>query len=429
MIWNKRWCIVLIAFLVNLTCLPNAFSIEEVESDETIGNYIYWDEGIALTGPQHYFDLKIGGKINYDLGYVDADEELQAAFPDFNGSHDDFRRLSVSFFGHAWDILEFKFEIDFANVRDIKDQWIRFTKGSTLPHFTFGYMKEPFSLDMLTSSNYLTFMEPTLPTRSFTPFRNIGVTANGTWNEKQMTWAGGFFLNTGSYSEVGETQDRISDANGFDLAGRITGLPIYRDEGRELVHLGLSYLHRFRNDDVDDPTTEFRTRPESRLTDDRLVDTGLVYDHGQNLISLEAAWMKGPLSIQGEYFHDFVDSESSLNLSGWYLQGSWILTGESRKYQTSGGVFAGISPENEFRIGESGWGALELALRLSKVDLNDKYIRGGEARNSTIGFNWYLRRKIRFMVNYINTKVEDRADPLIDNGRADIIMSRFQVNF
>jgi len=25
--------------------------------------------------------------------------------------------------------------------------------------------------------------------------------------------------------------------------------------------------------------------------------------------------------------------------------------------------------------------------------------------------------------------VEDRADPLIDNGRANIIMSRFQVNF
>jgi len=428
-IGNKRWSIGLVAFLINLTCLPPAFAAEEVESEDTVGNYIYWDDGISLTGPKHHFDLKIGGKINYDLGYINADDELQAAFPDFDGSHDDFRRLSVSFFGHAWDMLEFKFEIDFANVRDIKDQWIRFTKGSILPHFTFGYMKEPFSLDMLTSSNYLTFMEPTLPTRSFTPFRNIGVTANGTWKKEQVTWAGGIFLSTGSYSDVGEGQDQISDANGFDLAGRITGLPIYKDGGRELIHLGLSYLHRFQNNDVGDPTTEFRTRPESRLTDDRLVDTGLFYDQGQNLISLEAAWMKGPLSIQGEYFHDFIDSESSLNLSGWYLQGSWILTGESRKYKTSGGVFAGITPENEFRIGESGWGALEMALRLSRVDLNDKYIKGGEERNITVGFNWYLRRKIRFMVNYINTKVEDRADPLIDNGRANIIMSRFQVNF
>ena len=85
--------------------------------------------------------------------------------------------------------------------------------------------------------------------------------------------------------------------------------------------------------------------------------------------------------------------------------------------------------ERESRLGKSGWGSLELALRLSRVDLNDKFVRGGEERNITMGLNWYLRRKIRFMVNYINTKVEDRAEPYIDNGRADIIMSRFQVNF
>ena len=139
--------------------------------------------------------------------------------------------------------------------------------------------------------------------------------------------------------------------------------------------------------------------------------------------------MNGPLSIQSEYFQNIVNSHSSLDFNGWYLQGSWILTGEHRQYQTAGGIFAGVSPEKEFRLGESGWGALELALRLSRVDLNDKYIEGGKERNFTAGLNWYLRRKIRFMVNYIHVKAEDRADPYIDNGRADIIMSRFQINY
>ena len=423
-----RLIIGLIPFLINLACLSSAFAAEEEKLD-TVGKYIYWDDGFSLTGPASHFNLKIGGKINYDLGNINADEELQAGFPDFDGFHNDFRRLSVSLFGHAWDILEFKFDVDFANVKDIKDQWLRFTKGTILPHFTFGYMKEPFSLEMLTSSTYLTFMEDTLPTKSFSPFRNFGVTAAGSWQEKRVTWAGGFFLNTGSYSSVGDSQDQISNADGFDLTGRITGLPIYRDEGRELVHLGLSYLHRFRNDSEDDPTAQNRTRPESRLTDDRLVDTSKFYDQGQSLISLETAWMNGPLSIQGEYFHNFVNSHSSLDFNGWYLQGSWILTGETRKYQTAGGVFAGIIPEKEFRLGKSGWGALELALRLSRVDLNDKFIEGGKEPNFTAGLNWYLRRKIRFMVNYVHVKVEDRAAPYIDNGRADIIMSRFQVNF
>ena len=305
-----RLCTSLLAFLISLTYLSPAFA-EKIGDPDTTGSYIYWDDGISLTGPKHHFDLKIGGKINYDLGFINADDELQEAFPDFDGFYDDFRHLNVSFFGDAWDMVEFKLEIDFANVKDIKDEWIRFTKGSILPHFTFGHMKEPFSLDMLTSSTYLTFMEPTLPTKAFTPYRNIGTTANGVWKEEKVTWAGGVFLNTGSYSDVGDASDELSNANGFDLAGRITGLPVYRNEGRELVHLGLSYLHRFRNDDEGDPTTEFRTRPESRLTDDRLVDTSLISDQGQNLVSLEAVWMNGPLSIQGEYFYDRVDSESS----------------------------------------------------------------------------------------------------------------------
>ncbi len=33
------------------------------------------------------------------------------------------------------------------------------------------------------------------------------------------------------------------------------------------------------------------------------------------------------------------------------------------------------------------------------------------------------------MTNYIHVTVEDRAEPPIKSGRADIIMSRLQVNF
>jgi len=418
----------LFALILALFYATPCFAVEQTDPNP-IGNYIYRDEGIDVTGPEYPVELDIGARINYDLGSIRGDDEMLAAFPGFDGSHDNLRRLSVSFLGRFFDVVEMKFEIDFANKQDIKDDWIRITLDPVLPYFTIGHIKEPFSLDMLSSGNYTTFMEVSLPTRAFTPFRNIGATANGTWSGERMTWAAGSFLNTGAFGSEGESQDQIDKANGFDLVGRITGLPLYENDGKRLLHLGLSYLQRYRNDDEDDPTAQFRTRPESRLTDDRLVDTSRIYDQGQHLISLEAAWMDGPWSIQGEYFHNFVDSTSSLQFNGWYVQTSWFLTGESRKYQNSGGVFSGITPESEFCFGRDGWGALELALRFSKVDLNDKYVKGGEEQNITVGLNWYLKPKIRFMVNYIKSRLEDRADPVVDNGRADIIMSRFQVNY
>jgi phosphate-selective porin len=56
-------------------------------------------------------------------------------------------------------------------------------------------------------------------------------------------------------------------------------------------------------------------------------------------------------------------------------------------------------------------------------------VDGGEACNVIAGFNWYLRRKVRFMVNYVHAYIRDRANPHIENDKATIIMSRFQLAF
>jgi len=85
-----------------------------------------------------------------------------------------------------------------------------------------------------------------------------------------MTWALGAFLNTGAFSDVGDCLDRISEANGWEVTTRVTGLPWYEDSGKTLLHLGRSYTHRFRG--KEDTGAGLRTRPESRLTNvDELV--------------------------------------------------------------------------------------------------------------------------------------------------------------
>jgi phosphate-selective porin OprO/OprP len=284
---------------------------------------------------------------------------------------------------------------------------------------------------MLTSSNYTTFMEVPLAVEAFGPFRNIGALGAWTALEERVTAVAGVFLNTGSFSTDGQATDQIDNANGANVTGRVTGLPWYREEGRKLLHLGLSYSHRFRDEDEADPSSQFRARPESRLTDDRLVSTGKLHTERQDLVALETAGVYGPLSLQGEYFHTRADSSSagSLAFRGWYVFAAWVVTGEHRGYDRKWGVTAGVKPRRPFNPRESDWGAVELACRYSTLDLNDGAVRGGRERNVTAGLNWYLRRKIRIMVNYVHARVEDRAAPPVDDGRADIVMARFQVGF
>ena len=51
---------------------------------------------------------------------------------------------------------------------------------------------------------------------------------------------------------------------------------------------------------------------------------------------------------------------------------------------------------------------------------------GSKERNVTVGLNWYLTRKIRFMGNYIYVNVKDRDEPPVSSGDANIFMVRFQ---
>lgn len=393
--------------------------------------HYYWDQGLQIVSPHKNFELKIGGGLLFDAGDIDADDDLQRAFPDLDGPEADFRQLHVYVLGKIYHAVDFKFDIDFANVREIKDNWFRITKTPLLRPFKFGHQKEPFSLENLTSLTNTTFMERALPTKAFSPGRNIGIGYNKATLDERMTWAVGGFLNTGSASDIGDTKDQISEANGVNLTARVTGLPWYADKGERLLHLGLSYSHQFRKEpDRNLAGARYRARPESFLTDDRLVDTGDLFTDGQDLITPELAVVSGPLSFQGEYFHAFVDAAEDLQFWGYYIYGSYFLTGEHRSYDTSRGDFSRVRPKKNFNPREGGWGALELALRYSYIDLNDGAVRGGKETDFTAGLNWYLGPEVRLMLNYIQARVKDRATPpAVDNGRASILQGRFQVDF
>jgi phosphate-selective porin OprO/OprP len=210
------------------------------------------------------------------------------------------------------------------------------------------------------------------------------------------------------------------------VTSRLSYAPIAQEYS--VVHLGLAASHRKIDDEEE---YRLRSRPESHLTDIRYLDSGKVAQSRElNLLGFEAAWVYGPASLQGEWMQASLkrdDHNKSLEFDGWYLQASWFPTGESRPYKRHRARFGRVKP-----LGESG--ALELALRVSTLDLNDQDIEGGKSDQLTFGVNWHFKPQIRVMMNYILVDNDRNADADADGDveredEPEIVQFRAQVDF
>lgn len=196
------------------------------------------------------------------------------------------------------------------------------------------------------------------------------------------------------------------------------------DNADRLIHLGASYSWR----DTDD-TMRFSSTPEANLSNWEFIDTGDFYAERLELIGLEAAAKFGPLFAQAEWIRANVDADFRGDpvFDGWYALASYVLTGGHREYDAQEGVIGGLTPERPFdlRPGRRGWGAWELAARVSHLDLNDGFFRGGEEQNYTLGLNWYLTSNARIRFNYIRANI----DHDLYEGDLNIFQTRFQYHF
>jgi phosphate-selective porin OprO/OprP len=407
---------------------------EQAEQEEQSEWRTYWKDGLRVESKDGKIKTRWGGRIQLDWASIESDGDMENALTDediggedgpLEGNGVEFRRLRFYSRGTLYDTMGYRLQIDFASQNvALKDAYLDFIKVPYVANnvLRIGHAKEPISLDELGSSNNITFMERALPVLAFAPSRNTGLLLKNNILDKRLLLEVGGYYNT---DDGGNTFNNFSNTN---VSARVAGTPWYRDKSH-LLHLGLGYSHQFRNDDKSDARLRFRARPESHITDVRLVDTGRFFADGADLFNPELALVYGPFSLQGEYF--WVNTDASAvddpTFTGWYAYGSWIITGESRPYSQTGGTFGGVKPKNNFYFGQPGWGAFELGLRYSRLDLTDSDIKGGEEDNITVGLNWYLNPAVRLMFNYVYADLEDREN--IPDGNANIFQSRFQVAF
>lgn len=107
------------------------------------------------------------------------------------------------------------------------------------------------------------------------------------------------------------------------------------------------------------------------------MDTGDIPSSATNTYIAEAAAVRGAFSLQSEYAFTGVRATDAQNpaFHAFYVFGSYFLTGESRRYRSRNASFGEIRPKVPFAgIHELG-GALEIAFRYSRLDLEDKSCR------------------------------------------------------
>ncbi len=297
--------------------------------------------------------------------------------------------------------------------------------------FRIGQFKMPFSLEQLTSSNNIDFVERSF-VDAYIPAKELGAMVHGSpW--KGVTYALAFSNGRGS-SGV-EDDVRVDNK---DIIGRATvNFAEIMGNDNMVLHAGLAFSEGdiSKGDGVaafgGHRSTEARgvrffTAPE--VASNNFVDAEI----DRSRLGLEAAIAHGPFKVQGQWVRNEFDFDTATRgydpeIKVWYAEALWTITGETHAKRYRSGVFGGIKPNRNFDPVKFSGGAWEVGVRYSKFDASDFDTLGliaaspntdtqittkargyAKADALTLGVKFVPNPHVRFMLDYVKTDFEDQ---------------------
>jgi phosphate-selective porin OprO/OprP len=389
-------------------------------------------------------------------------------------SGENFRRAQIGFQGKLAGDFSYKFLVDFGGANGdetyqayfksttgggftstgagsgphIKEAWVGY-KGILDP-FTFkvGAMPTPANLSDMTSSDDLLFNERPSPAQLDRGLaaddgrESVGFIGNGDW------WQTSAFFTGDTYGKA----DLLPPGSGQEaIVARAAVAPFYDPATNFNVHLGgnvTDVIHpqettscTFGGSCSTVPGISLSDRPELRVDNVTFLKTPTIAATGAQAYGLEGAASWGPLLVQGENFWYDVSRVptkglSDPNFSGWYVEGSWVITGEFHKYNMATASYTRPSPDSP--VGSGGFGAWEVAGRYSSTDLEyhpgqADAVYGGKQNILSTGINWYPIDAVKVMFDYEIVSLQDigglTKPGTDDNGHFTDLSTRVQLTF
>ncbi|MDP1619299.1 OprO/OprP family phosphate-selective porin [Phenylobacterium sp.] len=344
------------------------------------------DQASALEG------LALRGRAQFDALVANNDEGSTI-------TGGEVRRFYLGVEGDLSDEVAYVVEADFSGPEvSLQDVTLAYQATPSL-ELVGGHFKPPVTNEDLTSDTQTLFLERSTFAGAFAPGRRVGLAAN----YARERWG----LQAGAFGE----------ADGHDLDGergesRLVALRAYGDllPGEAALHVGASaYALEMDNHD---PTVSLSQRPETGRAP-TAVDTGDFVADAARFVGLEAGYGRGPLTIQIEGGAiNFDGPTTSPQFAGWSGQVAWRWTGEARPYDIGSGTFGRVRPDRPW--GQGGFGAVETGLRVSRLDLDDGAITGGEMTTYGAVINWLPVTRLRLSANLIQARIEDAGPGVTD---------------
>ncbi|HWA92807.1 MAG TPA: porin [Rhizomicrobium sp.] len=394
------------------------------------------------------FTFSLRALVQYDSAYY-GQGKVPAGTDFSSGSN--FRRARFGFEGTAFKDWYYTFIYDFGGSGNegstISSAYIQYN-GLAPVHLRIGAFPPSESFDDTTSASDLLFLERAQPTDVAR-----GIAGSDGRDAVQI-----FAYDDDYFASIAYTGNLVGTAGAFDEQQALVGRLAYRPIASENVNLAfggdLTYVLKLP-DLTAGPNSahafSLSERPELNADDNniRLISSGtLDADHATEW-GVEAAGNYYNFYGQGGYFGFLADRRALGNpthlpdpdFNGWYVQASWILTGESKKYKPETGSWGSPKPNDPFTIDKVGAGAWEVAARYSDLDLDYHAgdfgkttpfggIRGGDQRIWSAGINWYPNQVLRFMLDFQHTDVSKLSGAGADaDARLDAVSLRTQISF
>jgi len=305
--------------------------------------------------------------------------------------------------------VEYEIEREFRRKNVWRDNFVNVTYFDDF-QIQAGKFKVPFSLERLTGSTDLDFVYRTNVVDTLSPARDVGVTLHGRFRQRAIGYDVGLFRHDGENARFD-----FNPGAGRTVAARFAARPL------RLTSLSgaageLEVAVAVTTSQVPDGLHSLRGR-----TTVGQVFFNPVYVSGQRVrLGLDLDWRPGHFSLKGEIIRVsderldqglFEEDLPSVMARGWYVSGSWALTGESK-------FDGGIEPRRPLFRG--GIGAVELAARYERLGFGSAApgepeethprapnLLDASNRAWTVGLNWYVNHWTKLQLNGIREAIHE----------------------